>query len=219
MDPKLREAWLKKVTAADYESHMAAVGQAQANAELVKEFFERASLPPGSRVLFAGAGTGQWLEFTSPDFLSGLSVTFTDINADYLRLLSSRFAEFPNLTAQFRVDDIETSNLPANVDVAIAVLVLEHVDWKKAVRTLCRLCSGTILAITQENPPALSSAMTPSRPVAGSMSVFKEVHPTLLSKSELAAEFAAHGFFQKAQTEKTVLDDKRMVALEFSRGD
>lgn len=198
---------------------MAAIGQAQANAELVKDFFERSASAPGYRVLFAGAGTGQWLEFTPPDFLYGLSVTFADINVAYLNLLSSRLSKFPKLAAEFRVDDIEASSLPAGFGVAIAVLVLEHVDWKKAVRTLCRLCSGTILAIIQENPPALSSAMTPSRPVAGSMSVFQEVHPTLLSKSELTAEFAAHGFFQKAQTERTVLDDKRMVALEFSRGD
>lgn len=217
MEPKLRDAWLTKITAADYESHMAAVGQAQANAELVREFFARTNLAPGSGVLFAGAGTGQWLEFASPDFLYGLSVTFTDINAGFLRLLSSRIAKFPKLTAEFRVDDIESSALPGNFEAVIAVLILEHVDWKKAVRTMCRLSSGVILTIIQENPPALSTAMTPSRPVAGTMSVFKNIHPVLLSKTELAAEFAVQGFSQNSQAEKTVLDDKKMLALEFRR--
>jgi hypothetical protein len=96
--------------------------------------------------------------------------------------------------------------------------VLEHVDWKKAVASMCRLCSGVILTVIQENPPALASAMTPSRTVTGTMSVFKEIHPTLLSKAELAAEFAAHGFFGKSQSERLVLDDKKMIALEFRRG-
>jgi len=218
MNRKLREAWLTKIDATDYETHMATIGQAQANAEHLKEFFDRANLPPKSRVLFSGAGGGQWLEYVSPDFLWALSVTFSDINADYLRLLARRLEKFRKLTAHFQVDDVESSKLPGNYDAVIAVLVLEHVDWRKAVGTMCRLCSDRILTVIQENPPALASAVTPSRPVAGTMSVFKEVHPFLLSKTKLAAEFAARGFVQTFQAEKSVLDEKKMLALEFRRG-
>ena len=36
----VRDAWTKTILAADYETHMAAVGQAQANASLVAELFK-----------------------------------------------------------------------------------------------------------------------------------------------------------------------------------
>ena len=55
MDPELRRAWTCIVTADDYEEHMAAIGQAQAAAELTQHLVRSASLQPGSRITIAGA--------------------------------------------------------------------------------------------------------------------------------------------------------------------
>lgn len=63
MDPGLRRAWTEIVTADDYESHMASIGQAQTAAELTRCLLEFASLPTGSRITIAGAGAGQILTF------------------------------------------------------------------------------------------------------------------------------------------------------------
>jgi hypothetical protein len=47
MTSELREAWTNLIQAADYEVHMASVGQAQANAKQVEEYFLAARLARG----------------------------------------------------------------------------------------------------------------------------------------------------------------------------
>jgi hypothetical protein len=39
MDNRLRDPWKNSIRAEDYDAHMAAVGQAQANALLVADYF------------------------------------------------------------------------------------------------------------------------------------------------------------------------------------
>ena len=73
MTKALRDAWANLIRAEDYEAHMAAVGQAQANAHLVADYFLQAPLLPGARILFLGAGTGQVFDYVSPAFLPALS--------------------------------------------------------------------------------------------------------------------------------------------------
>ena len=61
MDSNLRLAWTQIVSGQDYDEHMAAVGQAQASAALTAELLMRTKLRAGSRIVIAGAGTGQML--------------------------------------------------------------------------------------------------------------------------------------------------------------
>ena len=49
MDAELRRAWTEIVLADDYEEHMAAIGQAQAAAELTRWLIGSAAPAPGSR--------------------------------------------------------------------------------------------------------------------------------------------------------------------------
>jgi 2-polyprenyl-3-methyl-5-hydroxy-6-metoxy-1,4-benzoquinol methylase len=137
MDRRLREAWTKLIGIDDYEAHMALTGQAQANAELVAELFD--SCPPthGAAILFAGAGTGQLFEYVSPLLLRPFRTTFSDINPEYLRLLASRISNFQEISFETALDDVENSQLAPGFELVIAVLVLEHVDWRKAIRTIC----------------------------------------------------------------------------------
>jgi hypothetical protein len=67
----LREIWISQVEPDDYETHMAAIGQAQANARLVCDLFEAAGVAKGSRVLIAGAGTGQMFDYLPHGFFDG----------------------------------------------------------------------------------------------------------------------------------------------------
>ncbi len=214
MFDRLRDAWANKILAVDYDAHMAAVGQAQANASLAAELFETAPPDPGARILFAGAGTGQMFEFVSPSILSGYAVTFADINPRFLAVLTSRLEKVEGLTFQTVVDDIEDSRLAPGFDLAVAVLVLEHVDWRRGVATLCRLAKR-VFVVVQENPPELTTAL--SRPVSGSMAIFREVHPTLIPKTDLEREFARLGFALKHHRVREVADKKKMIALEFAR--
>ena len=217
MDPRLREAWTRIVTPDDYELHMARVGQAGANASLVLQFLRDHPPCSGATILFAGAGTGQMFDFMPVDVLFPFRTTFTDINPEYLMKLSARIGTRNRITFRTVVDDIEESSLAERFDLVIAVLLLEHVDYKKAIATMARLSSDRTLVVLQENPPSLTSSMTPDRPIPASMRIFAQVNPNLLSQSTVESEFRQHGFELRQSWHREVPDQKKMVALEFKK--
>jgi hypothetical protein len=214
---RLRQAWTTEIRAEDYDAHMALVGQAQANAQVVADWLRSNPPKSNSAILFAGAGTGQMFDFLSPEILSPYRVTFTDINDDYLRRLESRVMSKTRLRFRVLVDDIERSRLPAGFTLAVAVLVLEHVDWQLAVATLCDLSSDSVFVVLQENPPKSRTVINHSQPFVGTMRIFREVHPMLVNRRELVREFGHHEFALVYSSQKYVLYDKRMVGLGFTK--
>lgn len=217
MNENLRDAWTSKVLADDYETHMAAIGQAQANAALVSDYLRDAQLNRDASVLFAGAGTGQMFDFLPPSLFLPFQITFADINAGYLQRLSARLIDVPGLRFEALLDDVENTALQRSYDAVIAVLVLEHVDWKKAVASLCKLAANKIFVVVQENPPEPTASLTSSGQVPGTMNIFKTVHPALIPRLELETEFAQRGFFLSYSAHKIVAQNKKMLALRFLR--
>jgi Methyltransferase domain len=217
MPTKLHEAWAKTITPEDYEAHMAAVGQAQANAALTAEYL--AARPPAhhASLLVAGAGTGQMFDFVSREILVPYNVTFTDINAAYLNRLRTRLAAIPTLRYSTVIDDIERPTLQRRFDTVLAILVLEHVDWHLAVSNLCALAERELFIITQQNPPDAPEPLTARRQVPQTMQIFAEVHPTLIPQAHLESEIATHGFTRSYAAQKSVVDSKIMQAIAFRR--
>jgi SAM-dependent methyltransferase len=200
----LREAWTRFVAAEDYETHMAAVGQAQANASLVAELFAAAAPRPASRILIAGAGTGQMFEHCAPGLFHGYRLICSDINPAFLEKLRAR------CECQTVVDDIEDSRLDQGFSVILVVLVLEHVEWRKALASLARLRPEHVAVVIQRNP----EGALPYRERVGTMLLFgSEVEPNLIPASALVEEFERLGFRLKLQQERPVADGKTMVGL------
>jgi hypothetical protein len=192
--------WREDITAEDYERHMAATGQPQANAELLAELFRERPPARGASVWFAGAGTGQIFDDFPLEVLEPYCVTCTDINPTFLRRLAERF---PCETA---VDDIECPTLAGPFELAIVILVLEHVDWRRAVSGLCGI-ARRVFVVIQQNPEGLVP-----QALGGTMSL---VRGQLLREDELIAEFAQHGFQLGRTSARSVRDGKSMVAMEF----
>lgn len=217
MNNKLREAWTNFIEAKDYEQHMAAVGQAQANAELVAEYL--AAQPPGAgaSLLFSGAGTGQMFDFVSPTVFLPYQTTFADINPVYLRCLDERLGKIEGFRYDTVVDDVEKTRLIPGFHTVLAVLLLEHVDLRKASSTIVELANERALVVIQENPATLATAITPRGEIPGTMKIFTEVYPTLIPRNELVAEFARQGFELSYSAGKTVSDGKKMLAFGFRR--
>jgi len=212
MPPSLREAWTSIIQPDDYEAHMAANGQAQANADLVRELFLITPPPPEAAILFAGAGTGQMFDYIDPGILRPYRTTFTDINPTYLERLTARLRPH-EVTFETLVDDVECPRVSGYFDLVIAVLVLEHVDWPSAVASLCRLSTGRIFVVIQEDPPNLEA-----RPAVGTMNVLREFHARLVDRVELESVFDQHGFRVHCISSRQVVDSKKMVAIEFVKG-
>lgn len=217
MDNKLREAWTKIVRAEDYDTHMAAIGQAEVNAALFVELLKCDPPRPGSTVLFAGAGTGQMFDYVSPEILKRYRTTFADINAEFLNRLAVRVSVAPGIEFETIVDDIEASRLLGTFDLVVGILLLEHVEWRKAIAEMSRLSSSRVFVVLQENPAHIATAVTPGRPLPGSLALLTDVHPHLIPSSEVAAEFSRQGFKLRRSSAREVLDSKKMLALEFEK--
>jgi hypothetical protein len=216
MDPDLREAWTRIVLADDLDAHMAAVGQAQANAALVETMMTTGPAPQRMTVLFAGAGTGQMFEYVSPSFLTPYRVTFTDINAAFLDRLRERLTG-SDLQYETVVDDIENSTLSGPFGIAVVVLVLEHVEWQKALDTLVAFQPEIVHLVVQRNPPDMGDAITPGRTLPPSIARASEkAQPRLIDPDAIGSFLGGRRYGLIRRVEQPVPDDKTMIGLTFA---
>lgn len=204
MPRKLREAWAGHIAPDDYERHMAATVQPRANAGLLAELFRDRPPAPGARILFAGAGTGQYFDYWAPAALAPYRPVFTDINPVYLARLAARFA------GETHIDDIEAPRVAGPFDLAIVILVLEHVDWRRAAGALCRI-AGRVFTVTQQNP---AGAIVRSLP--GTLGILQDHPPRLIQRATLIEHFSRLGFTVMRSAIREVADGKKMVALDFA---
>lgn len=215
MDPHLRRAWTYIVTPDDYESHMAAIGQAQAAAELTAYLINEAQLPSASRIAIAGAGTGQFLDFLTPAILRPHRLIFTDISPNFLARLRSRLTTH-HLDADVLLDDLERTALPPRPQLLLASLLLEHIDWQRGVESIAQLKPHAVGLIIQENPPGMETAVTPGRPLPPSIAkAVENAHPVLVPRESLIDAFASRGYACVASKHADALDSKRLAALLF----
>ncbi len=212
----LREAWCGCVTPEDYEQHMVAIGQAQANALLVREAIQRWAAP-GAAVLIAGAGTGQMFDYEGHEFLTRLDVTFSDINPTFLRCIEKRLAHTPLTAWRTVADDLECTQLTATFALVVIVLVFEHIDWRKGVESIAGLAPERCVIVIQENPPGMTSAVSPSRVPPGTMKAIVEAGPVLVDAAELISAMAARSYRQIERIWSEVADGKKMSAIVFER--
>ena len=195
---------------------MADVGQAQANAEIVRDLTIGLALAPDSKVLFVGAGPGQMFNHVSADFLQSFRLTFTDINQEFLSRLAERATAAGLTRFETIIDDVEESKLQEAVDLAVVVLVLEHVDWRKALENLIAMPCKRLVIVIQKNPPEMETNVSPHRPLRGSLqeaSSGEQAH--LIDEDDLTAFLAAREYVVAAKDERVVPDDKRMCGLLF----
>jgi hypothetical protein len=218
MDLTLREAWAKIVTADDYEGHMAEVGQAQANAELVHDLIRGLNLQAEARVLFAGAGPGQMFDYVDAELFKTLDITFTDINPEFVGRLEQKARNAGLESFSAVLDDIEAPRVSGPFALAVLVLVLEHVAWRKALVALARLSVARVLIIVQKNPEGLQSAVSPNGILRPSLLAASQGQQAeLVDPGELLKQMTDLGYEREIYTQRPVPDGKYMCAYIFAR--
>jgi SAM-dependent methyltransferase len=217
MTEALRRAWTETVEPADYEAHMARNGQAAAMARLVEWALEETALDPGASIWIAGAGSGQMFDFLDPHRFAPFALTCTDLSERMLAALRQRVARL-GLGVHVEVDDLENCAVEGLFDLSLATLVLEHVDWRRAVVAIGQRSRETQFYVVQENPPGMATAVTPGCIPPGTMRVFaEEARPHLLSFEELTQELGARDFILTASRREPVADGKQLRGLLFRR--
>jgi len=217
MDLSLRLAWTQIVTGKDYDEHMSGIGQAQAAATLTRQIIQSAEPPEGGRVVIAGAGTGQMLDFLDAALLRPFRMTCTDLNRGFLARLEERIVRH-GLSATILQDDIEHTALEPGPDLLFATLLLEHIDWRRGVEVFAGLRPAACGIIIQENPTGMTSVVTPGRRIPPSIAKAVEIaHPTLVPIEELLADFERRGYKCRARNAHEVADGKRLIGALFMR--
>jgi hypothetical protein len=218
VDSNLRKGWTQIVTGEDLDKHLAMVGQAQVNARLLVELLAASSLRADAELLLADVGTGQLFDYADIDVLARYRLTCTDINANFLAALETRLRATPLLRASVKLDDLETTQLTGSFDAAAAILVLEHIEWRKGVVALAGLRPEWIFLVIQRNET--TPAVVPmQRDLAPSIRAFGEVaRPTLVAETDLTTALAECGYALDQRHERPVPDQKAMIGLAFRSG-
>lgn len=213
---QLRASW-QSVTPEDYEAHMSRIGQAEANAKHVADWMRRH--PDAKRIVFAGAGTGQMFDFLRGHEFIERNITFTDINESFLSKLEARLQGEVAFDWKVAQDDLLASHLGTGFDAAILVLVLEHVDWPRAVEAFARWGCQNVLVVIQENPTGLGTAVSPAAPLGPTMQRFRDsTPPHLIPLDSLRTAMQQQGYGLARVQSAFVLDGKMMHACYFSQG-
>jgi hypothetical protein len=217
MDSGLHLAWTEIVTPDDYDEHMAAIGQAQAAAALTVEIIGDAVLSANSGIVVVGAGTGQMFDFIDPALFRPFELTCTDLNPVFLARLRERLIKY-DLGALIAVDDIENTALLGAPPLLLATLVLEHIDWRKGVEAIAALGPAACGIIIQENPPNMTTALTPGRRIPRSIAAAMQIaQPKLVPHHELLSAFGAGGYRAAGTRTREVADGKRLISTLFRR--
>jgi hypothetical protein len=196
---------------------MSNIGQAQAAATLTAFLINTGQLPAASRITIAGAGTGQLLDFLDPEILRPHRLTYSDINPNFLARLRTRLTTH-DLDGNILLDDLERTALPPRPQLLIATLLLEHIDFQLGLDAIAQLKPHALGIILQENPPNMTTAVTPGRTLPPSIAkaIDAGAQPVLIPRDQLTCALATHNYSLVSSLSADVPDSKRLLALLFT---
>ena len=217
MDPGERKGWTEVITPEDLDIHLKDIGQAEANAKIILKMFSDSPLQKGSKIWVPGCGTCQMFDFFEPDDIGDLEYVFSDINSSFFELIESRMKNFPGVKYKALIDDLENSNIDDEFGGILAVLLLEHIEWKKGIDAFIRLKPINIYLIIQEQEDS-KKFVTTDRELRPSIKEFSKIaHPKLVKRNELVAYLMNRKYKLGRTIEKKVPDNKMMIGLIFNK--
>lgn len=213
----LRKAWTDVVKVDELDAHLDDLGQAKANAEIVEKMISDFQLQNGSKILMPGCGTGQIFDYIPHEALCSHKLVFTDINQSFLDSLSERLANTEIADFRCYIDDLENTGLSERFDGIIPVLVLEQLEWEKAIKTIVEFNPKYIYLIIQEQNEG-TETITVNVTSRDSIKRFSEMaQPKLVPREGLTGHLSRKNYKLNKVYEKQVPNNKVMVGLVFER--
>ncbi|NQV08370.1 class I SAM-dependent methyltransferase [Candidatus Woesearchaeota archaeon] len=217
MDPNERKAWTEIITPEDLDDHLAEIEQAETNAHLIVEMFNDFSIESGPELLVPGCGTGQMFDYIEHTMIGDYNFTFTDLNPKYLEKLGGRLLKNGDMGYSILIDDIEDTKLSGIFDGILAVLLLQHIEWRKGINSMLGFNPSMIYLIIQEQENE-DHVVTKERDLRPSIKKYAEIeNPCLVPRQELTDYLRNRDYKLLKDYERQVPDQKSMIGLVFEK--
>jgi hypothetical protein len=201
----------EEISLDDYENHMSldSVKQLQTMNNIMKEQFEAY---PVSTAMVLGVAGGNGLEHVSRDKYR--IVYGVDINDDYLRTVSERYADLSDVLRCLKVDLIHDSDQLPETHLLIANLLVEYIGYDVFQRAICRVNPQYVSCVIQINTD--DKKWVSDSPYLHSFDRLNEVHHQMDEKS-LSIKMREIGYKDILQTRTPLPDGKALIRMDFRK--
>ncbi len=202
----------EEISLADYENHMSldSVKQLQAMNSIMKEQF--AAYPINTAMVLGVAG-GNGLEHISRDKYQ--TVYGVDINEDYLRTVSERYADLSDILKCLKLDLICDADQLPKAQLLIANLLIEYIGYdvfQKVIRIVNPEYVSCVIQINTDDKQWVSDS-----PYLHAFDRLDEVHHQMDEKY-LSTKLIESGYKKIFQAKIPLPNGKALIRMDFQKG-
>ncbi len=195
----------------DYENHMSldSVKQLQTMNSMMKEQFEAY---PVSTAMVLGIAGGNGLEHVSRDKYR--TVYGVDINEEYLRIVSERYASLSDVLKCMKIDLIHEADHLPEAQLLIANLLIEYIGYDVFQRVVCKVKPKYVSCVIQINTD--DKQWVSDSPYLHSFDRLDEVHQQM-DENSLLTKMQDTGYDEILRTRIPLPNGKAFIRMDFLR--
>ncbi len=202
----------EEISLDDYENHMSldSVKQLQTMNKIKGKQFEAY---PVSTAMVLGVAGGNGLEHVSRD--KYWTVYGVDINGDYLRTVSERYADLSDVLKCLKVDLIRDADQLPETQLLIANLLIEYIGYDVFQRVICKVNPEYVSCVIQINTD--DKQWVSDSPYLHAFDRLDEVHHQM-DENSLAIKMQEIGYKDILQTRIPLPNGKALIRMDFQKG-
>ncbi len=202
----------EEISLDDYENHMSldSVKQLQTMNSIMKEQFEAY---PVTTAMVLGVAGGNGLEHIRRDKYQ--TVYGVDINGDYLRAVTERYADLADVLRCLKIDLISDPDQLPEAQLMIANLLIEYIGYDVLQRVISKVNPEYVSCVIQINTE--DGQWVSDSPYLHAFDRLDEVHHQMDEKSLLTKLIEA-GYKIILQTRTPLPNGKALVRMDFQKG-
>ena len=195
----------------DYENHMKldSVMQLQTMNSLMKEQFEAY---PVSTAMVLGIAGGNGLEHVRCDKYE--TVYGIDINEDYLKVVSERYADLSGVLNCLCIDLISDADMLPHAELVIANLLIEYIGYDAFKNAISKIDPKYVSCVIQINTD--EKQWVSDSPYLHAFDRLDEVHHQM-EENALSEAMSDTGYSLIFQDRKDLPNGKALVRLDYSK--
>lgn len=206
----MKNPW-EEISLEDYENHMSleSVKQLQTMNGIMKEQLEAF---PVETAMILGIAGGNGLEHVNTDKYR--TVYGVDINEEYLKTVSERYADLTGVLCCLNLDLIEEADRFPNAQLVIANLLIEYIGYKAFQKAIRQINPEYVSCVIQRN--ADEKAWVSDSPYVHVFDRLDEVYHQIEEKT-LTDAMKMIGYSNTFQEVYSLPNSKALVRMDFEK--